>query len=102
MSAADRSRFLHWLVRHWFCTYLLMGLAFVVFGIASLNLVQVFAANLGFLAEHGLDAVREGGLWQLAELVFNAYLAVAFYMVFKTCEYALVQRVAHNETRKDS
>ncbi|MEO7392153.1 MAG: hypothetical protein ABIU58_08255 [Ramlibacter sp.] len=79
-----------------------MGIGFVVFGVASVNLVQVFAANLGFLGEHGFDAVSEGALLQLAELVFNAYVAVAFYMLFKTCEYALVQRFAHHDARKDS
>jgi hypothetical protein len=102
VSASYRSPFFRWLLRHWVCTFLLMGAAFVVFGLASLNLVNVFAANFGFLSEHGLDAVREGALRQLAELVFNAYLAVAFYMLFKTCEYALVQRFAHHDARNDS
>jgi len=102
VSDAHRSPFMQWLVRHWLCTYLLMGLAFVVFGAASLNLVQVFTANIGFLTEHGVDAVREGALQQLAELVFNAYVAIAFYLLFKTCEYALVQRLAHHDSRKDS
>jgi hypothetical protein len=102
VSTSYQSPFFRWLVRHWVRTYLLMGLGFVVFGAASLNLVQLFVANFGFITEHGLDAVREGALRQLAELVASAYLAVAFYLLFKTCEHALVQRLAHHDARKDS
>jgi len=94
--------FFRWLQQHWLCTFVLMGVGFVLFGAASLNLVQLFSANLGFLAEHGLDAVREGALRQLLELVASAYLAVAFYLLFKTCEAALVQRLAHAPAVKDT
>ena len=101
MTAPAQTPFFRWLQQHWLCTYGLMGVGFVVFGAASLNLVQVFAANLNFLAEHGMDAVREGALRQLGELVVSAYLAVAFYLLFKTCELALVQRLANAQPRKD-
>ena len=102
MSSPVQTPFFRWLQQHWLCTFGLMGLGFVMFGAASLNLVQLFSANIGFLAEHGLDAVQEGALRQLAELIFSAYLAVAFYLLFKTCELALVQRLAHLQPRKDS
>ncbi|OOG39030.1 hypothetical protein [Polaromonas sp. A23] len=102
VSVGYESTLFRWMVRHWVCTYLLMGLGFVVFGAASLNLVQLFTANISFLVEHGLDAVYDGGLWQLAELVASAYLAVAFYLLFKTCEHALVQRLAHHDSKKAS
>lgn len=101
MSAGHESPVFRWMVRHWVSTYLLMGLGFVVFGAASLNLVQLFSANIAFLTEHGWDAVREGALSQLAELMFSAYLAVAFYLLFKTCEHALVQRLAHHDAKKE-
>ncbi len=85
------------LSRRWGLALLLMGLSFVAFGVASLNLLQVLQANLRFLAEHGLDAVRDGGLVQLIELVVYGYMAATFYLVFKLCEKVLVQRLSHVE-----
>jgi hypothetical protein len=96
MSVGHESQFFRWLVRHWIATYILMGMGFVLFGAASLNLVQMFSANIAFLSNYGLDAIQDGALMQLAELVFSTYIAVAFYLLFKTCEHALVQRVAHH------
>lgn len=101
MSAIYQSNLFKWMVRRWVLSFLLMGVAFVVFGMLSLNLVQVFAANIRFLADHGLEAIKEGGLLQLLELVISAYGAVAFYVVFKTCEHALVERLAHYRNSKD-
>ena len=93
-----QSRLFKLMVRYWICTYALMGIAFVLFGFLSLNLVQTFAANIRFLAEYGFLAIMEGGLWQLAELVMSAYGAIGFYVAFKTCEHALVERLAHHNT----
>lgn len=95
MTGLHRTRLFGWLVRHWLCTYLLMGLGFVIFGAASLNLVQVFVANFNFLAEYGLTAAADGALLQLFYLLMSAYAAVAFYLLFKTCEHALIERLAH-------
>ena len=33
--------------------------------------------------------MAEGGLWQLAGLAFNGYVAMAAYVVLKTCEHSL-------------
>ena len=101
MSASYHSGLFKWTVRHWVLTFLLMGVAFVAFGMLSLNLVQVFAANIRFLSEHGVEAIMEGGLLQLLELVASAYGAIAFYVTFKTCEHALVERLAHHRNEKD-
>ncbi len=94
-TAPSHSRLFGWLVWHWVCTYALMGLGFLAFGASSLHLAQYVAANLSFLGMHGLDAIMDGGLWQSLELLLNAYAAVAFYLLFKTCEHALVERLAH-------
>lgn len=83
------------LLRHWWLALLLMGVSFVLFGIASLNLLGMLRANLSFLVDYGIEAVREGGLMQLAELAFYGYIAAAFYVVFKVCEKALVKRITH-------
>jgi hypothetical protein len=87
--------------RHWILAWLLMGASFVLFGLLSLNLLHTLNANLGFLAAHGVDAVREGGLIQLGELVLSGYLAVACYVAFKFCEKVLVERLAL-ERRKEN
>ncbi len=100
MSAVYQTRRFKWLVRHWVVTYLLMGLGFVAFGVASLNLVQLFSANTDFLLQHGWQAVMDGGLWQLVQLIVTAYLAISFYLLFKTCEHALVERMAHFDSSR--
>ena len=89
------------MVRHWLRTFFAMGIAFVMFGMLSLNIVQVISANIRFLLENGFMAIQDGGLEQLLELAVSAYGAVAFYVMFKTCEHALVQRLAHHENHKD-
>ena len=88
------SRLYAYLSRHWVLAWALMGVSFVLFGLLTLNLLQTFNANLGFLSAHGLDAVREGGLLQLFELMVSGYLAVACYVAFKFCEKVLVERLA--------
>ena len=100
MSTDYQSRLFKWMVRHWVCTYVLMGIAFMLFGFLSLNLVQIFSANISFLLSYGLQAIRDGGLVQLLELLLSAYGAVGFYVMFKTCEHALVQRLAHHDSQK--
>ncbi len=83
------------LYRQWWFTFLLLGASFVLFGLASATLVRSVMSSWEFLATYGLDAVRDGGLWQLGELIFSGYLAVAFYVVFKLCEKVLVERLSN-------
>ncbi len=82
------------LSRRWWLAFVLMGLCFVAFGLASINLVHLLGANLEFLTAHGWDAVMDGGLWQLLGLVTSGYAAAAFYVMFKLCEKVLVERLA--------
>jgi hypothetical protein len=88
------SRLYAFLSRWWWLTFLLMGVSFVMFGMMSLNLLHTLGANLEFLGMHGVDAVREGGLTQLVELVLSGYAAALFYVLFKLCEKVLVERLA--------
>lgn len=83
------------LQRQWWLALIVMGLSFVLFGITSLNLIDALRANVGFLLRHGTDAIRDGGLIQLLELVIFGYLAAGFYVIFKVCEKALVKRISH-------
>ena len=95
----EHSRLHDFLAKYWVACFGLMGACFVLFGLMSLNLVQVLRANLSFLAEHGVDAVREGALQQLIELLLSGYAAVACYVVFKLCEKVLVERLCAGRPR---
>jgi len=70
-------------------TFLALGIAFFFFGMASTSLVRLLTSNLSLLGTYGLQAIQEGALRQLAELVANGYVAMAAYVVLKTCEYRL-------------
>ena len=81
------------LARRW-AAFLVLGLSFFVFGAASVNLVYLANANLALIAEHGWSALMDGAAQQLLEIVATAYLSMAAYVVFKTCEYRLVRWLA--------
>lgn len=87
------------MLRHWWLTFVLMGVSFVAFGLASLNLLHLVSANLAFLSTYGWDAVQEGALWQLLELVGLGYGAAACYVAFKLCEKVLVERIAVDKSK---
>jgi hypothetical protein len=70
--------------------FLVLVLAFVAFGIGTLNLFMLLAANLRLIGEHGWMALADGALRQMLELVLTAVLSLAAYVVFKACEYRLV------------
>jgi hypothetical protein len=91
------SRIYAFLLKRWWLAFILMGLSFVLFGLVTLNLLHTLSANVEFLTSYGFEAVREGGLWQLVELVVSGYIAAASYVFFKLCEKVLVERLA---TRK--
>jgi len=94
------SRLHSFLTRYWWLTFLLMGISFVAFGMVTLNLLHTLGANVEFLRDYGFDAVREGGLRQLFELVVSGYAAAAFYVLFKLCEKVLVERLAAGRERE--
>ncbi|MCE3284988.1 MAG: hypothetical protein K0R70_1244 [Steroidobacteraceae bacterium] len=77
--------------RQW-ATFLVLGVAFFVFGVGTLSLFMLLQANLNLLADHGWQAVRDGGAWQLAELLVTGYLALMAYLVFEVCKASLVRR----------
>jgi hypothetical protein len=80
--------------RHAWLAFLLLGASFGLFGLMTLNLFYVFGAAWDFLLANGSDAVMEGLPMELAELIVSAYAAVAFYVLFKVCEKALVARLS--------
>ena len=80
------------LSRPWL-TFLVMGLAFFVFGVATLNLFMLLKANADLLREYGWQAVMDGGVRQLVELVVTGYASLLFYLVFKVCEDRLAKNL---------
>ncbi len=84
-------RWFHRLVlRRWWLTFLVMAVSFCSFGMVSLNLFFVMKANFNLIAEHGWQALADGGLEQAIELVISSLFAMAAYVIFKTCEHSLV------------
>jgi hypothetical protein len=82
------------LARLWL-TFLVLGVAFFVFGATTLNLFFLFRANAELVFEHGWQALMDGAAQQWVELVITGYLAMAAYVVFKACEHRLVRWLDH-------
>ena len=97
MPHDDHTRLYGWLFVHRLACFLLMTLAFLLFGVLSLDLVKVVSANAGFLWANGWMGLMDGGFQQLLELLVTALLAIAAYLLFKLCEHALVHRLAHRQ-----
>ena len=89
--ALPYSRVYTFLLRHWWLTFVLLGISFVLGGLLTLNLLHTLSANFEFLSMYGVEAVRDGGLLQLVEIVASGYFAAACYVVFKLCEKVLVE-----------
>ena len=84
-----RRWFHRWVLSRRWATFIVLGLSFFVFGACSLNLFYMLKANATLLAQYGWQAVMDGGVRQLVELLLTGYLSMAAYVVFKTCEYRL-------------
>ena len=89
------------LSRRW-ATFILLGLAFFCFGAGTLNLFVLLRANAALIATHGWQAIMDGGLRQLLELLLTGYASVAAYVVLKVCEYALVRQIASGAARLEA
>lgn len=81
------------LTYHWLLTFIFMGLFAAGFGLTTINLFNLLNANFAFIREYGWLALSEGGLMQLVELSFYIYVSTLFFLLYKVCEYALVQKV---------
>ena len=100
MSAASPTRLKCFLQQHPVITFLLMGVSFLGFGLVSLNLIYFFHANIELLLEYGWMGLKDGGLQQLSELLVSGYFGMAFYVLFKVCEKALVDRLTERPTEQ--
>ena len=80
-----------WLRRHRLACFGLMVLAFMAFGLLTLDLVRLVGANASLLSMHGWQALQDGGLRQLLELLLSSAAAMAAWLLFKVCETVVVQ-----------
>ena len=95
--ASTYSRVYVFLLRHWWLAFFLLGISFVLGSLVTLNLLHTLVANFEFLSMYGIEAVRDGGLWQLVQIAASGYFAAACYVLFKLCEKVLVERVITNK-----
>jgi hypothetical protein len=88
------NRILH---RYPFLTFILCGVSFGLFGLVSLDLARLLKANLMLFLDYGTMVIGEGAVEQLAGLILYGYLSLALFILFKTCEHILVERVTRRE-----
>jgi len=87
-----------WLYRHPFWAFCLMGISFLLFGGASVNLVLLLKLNFDLWVEVGWQAAMDGALRQLFELLLSGCGAMVAYIVFKCCEKVLVETLTRRNT----
>jgi len=58
-------------------TFVVLGLSFFALGAGTVNLGLLLMANSRLLAEYGWQAVMDGALRQLIELLLTGYLSIA-------------------------
>ena len=76
------------LARPW-RTFVVMALAFFVFGLVTLDLLHMARANASFLLDNGVMGLVDGGALQLVQLTADGVIAMLAYVVMKTCEHTL-------------
>lgn len=72
--------------------FVLAGCAGALLAFATVNLFSQATANIGFIREHGLEAIRYGALLQLFELIVMGAVALLCWITFKICEQILEDR----------
>jgi hypothetical protein len=77
---------------HWLVLFAALALTAGALAWMSFGLINLAMANVGFLQRHGLMAIREGGLWQAAEIGARALLVLVIYFAFKAIETELIHR----------
>jgi hypothetical protein len=87
--------FQRWVLTRLWLTFVVLGLSFLAFGVGTLNIGLLLMANVHLLSEYGWQAIMDGALRQLLELVATGYLSIAAYVVFKACEHRLSDWLGH-------
>jgi hypothetical protein len=82
------------LARRWL-SFIVLCLSFLLFGVGTLNLLNMFRLNLSLIADNGVMALVDGAAQQLLELFVTLLLSMGAYIVFKACEHRLVHGLTH-------
>jgi len=82
-----------YLMRSPFTVLCLMTVSFLGFGYFSVNLFLLFKANVELINDFGFVAIQEGAAKQLGLILFNAFVSVLFYAVWKVGERLFVDNV---------
>lgn len=88
------------LTRRWL-TFLTMCVAFAIFGASTINLFNMFRANVGLIADYGFMALADGAAQQFLELAITLVLGMLAYIVFKACEYRLAHQLTDVHSEDD-
>ncbi len=81
------------ITRHWLLTFILMCASACLFVMASVNLFVLLKANLQLIFAHGTLALADGALVQLLELLATGLVAAISYLIFRSCERVLVEKI---------
>ena len=79
--------------QHLLLTFLLMGVFFLLSGISSINLYVVLKANIELFRQYGAQAMEDGALRQLIEILGTAFFSIVFFVLFVVCERIVVDRL---------
>ena len=77
---------------HSLVLFVILGLLSVVLAWNTFDLIRVAMANLDYLGNFGLYALREGGAVQLTILLARGALSLVCYLGFKGIEDELTDR----------
>ena len=72
--------------------FFVAGASIMIVAFASYNLLQLGMANLRFVGEHGWQAIENGALLQMLQILGYGAVSLSSFIVFKICESELVQR----------
>lgn len=88
------------LTRRWL-TFITMCVSFAVFGASTVNLFNMFRANVRLIADYGLMALADGAAQQFVELLLTLVAGMFAYIIFKACEYRLVHLLTDVHSEDD-
>jgi hypothetical protein len=79
--------------RHQILAFVLMGVFFLLSGIASIDLYVVLKANIELFQKYGSAVIDDGALQQLAEILGTAVVSILCFVLFVVCERIVVDRL---------
>ena len=71
-------------------TFLMLLTSGLAFGLLTVNIFRLFAANWNFIATYGLIALHEGALVQTFELLLTGVVSMMFFVIFRFSEEILI------------